>query len=186
MPHERVEFGVARTKCNCSNCVANCECIPGYLIPSDLEPMIPPDVAPAAWAREHLRASSGATIVRIHTDGRREVIHIPTLVPAHHNGLACHWLKQGRCEIHAIAPFGCAFFDCHQSERQVKDLSAQGIREVEDAHDKKGLYSRLWSMLWEEGLRAPSAMFKREALDAHLKERQRRRTRNWLRPRRHY
>ena len=36
MAADRTEFGVARTVCACSDCVANCRFVPGALIPADL------------------------------------------------------------------------------------------------------------------------------------------------------
>jgi Fe-S-cluster containining protein len=173
--NERTEFGAVRTKCGCAACTANCECIPGYLIPDDLERMIPHEVykdaeSLATWAREHLRASEGALIERHYTDGRRVRMRVGTLVPAHREGLSCHWLKDGRCEIHENAPFGCAFFDCNQTKAAADVLSSQGVTAIMQAHAEQGPYAVLWRLLWEEGLQSPSLLVKREALDARWEE----------------
>jgi hypothetical protein len=153
--------------------------------------MIPPDEVPERWARQHLRASQGALIIRYYEDGRQEPMRIPTLVPAHvggtgDNAFACHWLKNGLCEIHPVAPFGCAFFECRQSREQADRLSSQGLRAISADFEQKGLYSRLWTMLWEEGLRSPDVALKRAALAESFEKRQQRRRRNWLHPRRRY
>ena len=37
---------------------------------------------------------------------------------------------QGRCSIHATAPFGCAFFDAYMSEGEADERSATGLRAV--------------------------------------------------------
>ena len=174
MSRERVEFGVVRSKCNCPDCVDNCKHMPGYLKPTDLRRMIPPGAIPEEWAREHLRASkASARFVRIHADGRREPHVVNTLVPASAEGrLACHWLKQGHCLVHSIAPFGCALFSCKQTAEEANRLSALGLREIEDDSEADGLYTRLWTMLWDAGLRSTDVAIKRAALLASYRERQ--------------
>jgi hypothetical protein len=134
--------------------------------------MIPPGVDPEAWAREHLRASPGAKILRWHPDGRQQLIQVGTLVPAHvPTGLACHWLKDGRCTIHAVAPFGCAFFDCQQTQEHGDALSSRGINAIMESHRDGSLYSRLWTILWDAELRAPAAEEKRAAMAAAWRRR---------------
>ncbi len=104
---ERTEFGFARTVCACPDCTLNCQYIPGYLIPADLE-RIGQYHAPGAeifdWARGHLLASPGAMVRR-----GDAVFRIPTLVPARRPDGACLFLTADeRCAIHVVAPFGCA------------------------------------------------------------------------------
>jgi hypothetical protein len=164
----RVEFGAIRTKCSCSHCITNCKFIPGYLIPADLGRLIPPAGDPEEWARTHLRASPGAKLLRQHNDGRQEIIQIGTLVPAHNHDLSCHWLHDGRCEIHANAPFACAYFDCGQSKQYADELSLKGINAIIADHNANGLYSRLWTILWGAELRSPSPDVKRAAMAVYL------------------
>jgi Fe-S-cluster containining protein len=165
----RTEFGAARTTCSCKACAINCQYIPGYLIPADLPRLIPADADPEAWAREHLLASPGAVIMRVHLDGRREVGRVGTLVPAHVAGsLACHWFKGGRCEVHAIAPFGCAFFDAHQTREQSDARSEHGLKAIIADNAEGGLYARLWAMLHGAGLRAPDPGSRRAAMAAGI------------------
>jgi hypothetical protein len=182
----RTEFGFNRNACTCQHCVLNCQFIPGYLIPDDLGRMIPPEADPETWAREHLRASPGAKILRINNaTGERQVIQIGTLVPAHiTGGMACHWLKNGRCEIHENAPFGCAFFYCGQNQQQSDIISAPGLGAIMEAHKTGELYSRLWQLLWDENLRAPGPDEKRAAMAVEL--RRRRPSSPLLQPRRRY
>jgi hypothetical protein len=131
---------------------------------------------PLLWAREHLRASPGAKVLRTHDDGRREVMQIGTLVPAHSEGsLACHWFEGGRCAVHAVAPFGCAFFDAHQSRGKSDELSTRGLRAILDDEAGFGLYSRLWLALWIAGLRAPAPAERRAAMAAEHRRRRPRR-----------
>src|SRR5665213_2208655 len=119
----RTEFGVFRTNCSCRTCLLNYQVMPGFLIPSDLDRIIPQGADPFLWAETNLLASPGATALK---DG--EIIQIPTLVPAIKEDRSCKFLSTlSQCTIHEIAPFGCAFFDCGP---EVPGLSAKGIMEV--------------------------------------------------------
>jgi hypothetical protein len=64
MTIERTEFGVARTVCACSACIANCRFIAGSLIPADLhrisEYLGETDLT--RFALDNLLASPGAII----------------------------------------------------------------------------------------------------------------------------
>jgi hypothetical protein len=161
----RVEFGTARSECGCEACVVNCMFIPAYLKPGDRERLLPPDADPEAWDREHLRASPGALVL---IGG--QVARIPTIVPATvADGLACHWLKDGRCTVHADAPFGCAFFSCKQTGRESDLLSAQGLYEILADRRDGGPYSQLWARLWAAGLRSPEPAAKRAAMEAYTR-----------------
>ena len=137
----RTEFGLERTACGCGACVTNCRFMPGFLIPSDLERMIPAGVDPYLWADKNLLASPGALVMK---DG--ETFRIQTLVPAVKKDGACiHLAEDMCCKIHAAAPFGCAFFDCGPERGS---LSSQGLVEVMKAWRAGGLYAKLWRRLW--------------------------------------
>jgi hypothetical protein len=151
----RFEFGHKRSSCSCRFCVRNCRFIPGYLIPADLNRLVPGqgEIQVEDWAREHLRASPGAVVARVGPDGVLQTGRIPTLVPASWHGHTCHWLgPDNRCQVHANAPFGCAFFDCHSQGQECSDLSRQGLMEIVKDFQTGGLYSRLWNLLQTEGL----------------------------------
>jgi len=150
----RNEFGLGRTVCGCSDCVRNCRFIPGYLVPADLR-RIGEHLAPGedllAWSRKHLLASPGAQVLR-----GGQVIRIPTLVPARRPDGACRFLKaDDGCAIHAVAPFGCAFFDAHQSKSESDRRSICGLRAVLEAWQNGDVYAQVWTMLAEAGLVAP-------------------------------
>jgi hypothetical protein len=124
------------------------------LIPDDLD-RIRQHVAPAAdlfvWARRHLLASPGAVVAQ---QGR--VFRIPTLVPARRPDNACLFLtSDDRCAIHAVAPFGCAFFDMHMEKAEADQRSGCGLRALLDAWTRGATYARVWASLHEAGLRAP-------------------------------
>ena len=55
----REEFGFRRNVCACRKCSLWCEHVPGALVPSDLERLIPDGDDPFQWAEVHLRASPG-------------------------------------------------------------------------------------------------------------------------------
>jgi Fe-S-cluster containining protein len=146
--------------------------MPGFMKPKDLEFMIPVEADPEEYAREHFRASDGTIVNREALDGQPGEVAILTLVPRHvgegENWLHCRHLKDDRCEIHDIAPFGCRFFDCKQQDEQgkqaAKELSALGVQEIIDDHWAGGLYSRLCFLLWHEGLRAPGRDVRQKAI----------------------
>jgi hypothetical protein len=140
----RTEKGFGRTSCACHTCVRNCQFMPGFLIPSDLARMIPPDVVPEKWAEGRLLASPGALAVK---NGVPFRIH--TLVPAvKADGSCIHLDDSNRCGIHQIAPFGCAFFDCGPERGH---LSHFGLIEVMRAWENNDLYARIWGHLARQG-----------------------------------
>jgi hypothetical protein len=115
--------------------------MPGFLIPADLERIIPAGADPYLWADKNLLASPGALVLK---GGQPFRIH--TLVPAvKKDGSCIHLTLEQRCDIHAAAPFGCAFFDCGPERG---DLSSQGLVEVMKAWQAGSLYAKLWNRLW--------------------------------------
>lgn len=168
-PSVRTEFGFARTTCACNNCSINCRFIPGYLIPADLERIAAHVGAEnvVAFAADNLLASPGAIVGT--TDGQRH--RIPTLVPARHGNGSCKFLKgNGDCSIHAVSPFGCAFFDTHQTPEESDSLSMQGLmaidREWQQPDDS--VYAIIWNILNETGLTAPAPMVARAKMAAAM------------------
>ena len=175
----RTEFGFERTECACEECTQNCRFIPGYLIPDDLERLsgvlsfVDADDSfklkewatdffkLKEWATEHLLASPGAIVIH-----NGEVKRVPTLVPARKEDGSCHWLTEdGRCSVHANAPFGCAFFDAHQTEDEYTPRSVAGIQSVIQSHQRCENYSMIWILLMGLGLKAPGPEDCREAME---------------------
>jgi hypothetical protein len=135
--------------------------MPGYLIPADLERMKPTDRDVFAWAEENLLASPGALVEK---NGIR--FRIPTLVPAKQADGSCIHLDDGHCNIHAIAPFGCAFFSCQDNEWNADVLSSKGLVAIMQDHSVQGEYCRVWLHLDSKGLRSESAEVLRKKINA--------------------
>jgi hypothetical protein len=152
---ERTEFGFTRMHCSCRACSVWCEHVPGLLVPSDLERLIPKDADPFHWAEEHLRCSPGVitTIKNARGEGEEIVEKLPSLVPAKQANGHCHWLKEGRCLVHENAPYGCAFLDHRQSEEYANRVRKAGaIARIDAIRDGNSLYRRLLQHLEDKGL----------------------------------
>jgi hypothetical protein len=138
----RDELGFRRTVCACSFCKAHCRHVPGTLVPSDLPRLCPAGQGVLAWAEVHLRALTDKPY--------------PALVPAR-NGLGhCHWFFDGKCAVHAAAPFGCAFFDAHMAEDEIRRRAEAMAGAIREDAAGQGLYRRVWDHLCRRGLVARS------------------------------
>lgn len=167
----RAEFGYERTVCACVECVNNCRHIPGYLIPADIE-----RVARhlgftnlLEFAFTNLLASPGATVMQA---GR--VFQIPTLVPRRKEDGSCIFLDEhDRCRIHEVSPYGCAFFDTHQSHEEANSRSSRGLQEIARqwaVSESKSVYIMLWRLLCEAGFRAIPAYVARAKMKGDVSE----------------
>lgn len=155
----RTEFGFARTSCGCDACVIYCKHMPGYLIPDDLRRLhakVAPEMRLEDFAAGYLSASPGA-VVRVRAADRVVDVRVPTLVPRRDEAEGrCVFLKDGRCTVHEVAPFGCAFFDCRDTNGHPHEVSAPGLRAVIDDAQAGGDYSRIHRELTAAGLVAAS------------------------------
>jgi hypothetical protein len=134
----REGYGFKRTACGCPFCVAPCHHIPGSLDVSDLARLCPDDQDIFSWAETHLRAVIEKSY--------------PTLVPARQGNGHCHWLVDGRCAVHAAAPYSCAFFDAHQTPEEINQRSAATIKVRREDAANNGQYYRVWLHLQNKGL----------------------------------
>jgi hypothetical protein len=119
--------------------------MPGFLIPADLDRMLPARFTdPLKLVEQALLASPGALVMK---DG--DLFRIPTLVPATKKDGSCiHLTTDGQCAVHANAPFGCAFFDCGT---EVPGLAQRGVLAVHRDWIDGGIYSFLWRHLNARG-----------------------------------
>jgi hypothetical protein len=169
---QRTEYGYYRTTCACDACALACRHMPGYLAPADVARLYEATKADKepleTWALRSLRASPGALVAK---DGRP--FRVPTIVPAVTETGACHWFveteapdgnKDGQCSVHAVSPFGCAFFDVHQSQMEGNNRSQQGLNDIIEDRLAKGPYSRLWQLLTDAGKTALGPEYARKRL----------------------
>lgn len=104
-----------RTICDCSRCSAHCRRQPGPLAPGELDELVDLLVRhhgeTARSARRLFRASPGAVLVNSDTG---LMVRVGTITPAKKPDGSCVFLgDDGRCRVHEVAPFGCAFLDAH-------------------------------------------------------------------------
>jgi len=100
----------------------------------------------------------------------------PTLVPARGPTGHCHWYIDGGCAVHAVSPYGCAFFDSHMTEPEVERRYAATVRARQADAAANGLYYRVWVHLCRRGLIGRTG--DRDALAAEFQRIQRGITRN--------
>ncbi len=107
-----------RTICACSACSAYCRRQPGPLAPGELEELtaflVRHHGLTEDTARRLFRASPGAVLANTDTG---TVVQVGTITPARKPDGSCVFLTEdGRCGVHEVAPFGCAFLDAHFGE----------------------------------------------------------------------
>lgn len=117
-----------RTKCGCTGCRECCTTHPGYLIPGDIEMVARHLDQPVSAILHRFAASPGAVVADKQTGAQ---YRIPTIIPAPDEHGRCNFLdERGRCSIHDAAPFGCAYFDVHQSKPVAMERSMWALREI--------------------------------------------------------
>lgn len=159
----RTEFGYSRTVCDCPQCSINCRFVPGYLIPSDLDRIAKRVGAGCLvdFAMSYLLASPGAILGS--PDGQTK--RIRTLVPARKADSACLFLnKQQHCSIHEVSPFGCAFFDVHQTREESDTRSLEGLWAIDREWQAMNDYAVIWLYLDHHGKVAPNPVQQRERM----------------------
>lgn len=99
-----------RTTCACAECVKCCKRQPGPLAPGDFERIQKHLGATDAEMRSLFWASPGALLKNVATG---ESIRVGTITPRYSRGRCVFLDDNDRCKIHAVSPFGCAYFDTH-------------------------------------------------------------------------
>jgi hypothetical protein len=105
-----------------------------------------------AFAQDHLVVVDGLKVA-IQPPGQKtkRLVSIPTLAPAARADGSCHWLEGGRCSIHAVSPFGCAYIDAHMSNSDTERRSVFLYRELLADLEADGQYTRLCAGLRRKG-----------------------------------
>lgn len=131
------ELPFKRTVCACDKCKACCTRQPGFLIPSDvkrIEAFLGVPVEPLLWA------SRGALVKDTQTN---RAFAVPTITPRMKRGRCVFLDAKGKCSIHAVAPYGCAFFDTHMLGSLAQPRSMWGLKQVSESEEYTALRRRL-------------------------------------------
>ena len=140
-----------RTVCACDRCQRLCKTVPGVLAPGDVA-LIAGHLRTSEpeLLESRLLASPGAVLADL---VRRRTFRVPTIVPDRDSTGRCVFLdEQNRCTIHAVAPFGCAYFDEHMPVAESNQRSLAVHRAIMNDH----VYVKAWYGLWGQGRRAPA------------------------------
>ena len=148
-PHKSPRDHHARTTCDCEKCRDVCYNSPGVLIPGDCERIA--EHLRERVALELFRASPGPMLS---CPGSGKTFRVPVIVPAQFDtseGPHCVFLdEEARCKIHQAAPYGCGWFDVHQTAKERDARSIAGLSAIAANAPYKGL----WQILYNAGLRS--------------------------------
>jgi len=138
---EAVPDGLAlqRTECACPEDVAYCRKNLGHLIGSDIAAL--EEFPGADQLMAVLQASKGA---RVELGDR--AWRIPTIRPRLEDGRCVFLGEDDRCRIHAVAPFGCAYFDAHMDQGESDARAWWGIAAIVDDPKYLAMHARLRSL----------------------------------------
>lgn len=114
-----------RTVCSCPECVSCCTSQPGSLAAGQLEAIAAHLQLPVRVAALKFWASPGALLMNSHTG---ETLRLGTITPRLVRGRCVFLDSDDRCRIHAVAPFGCAYFDTHMTAAEAQPRSQWLVR----------------------------------------------------------
>lgn len=170
-----------RTTCACDQCKVPCRHMPGCLVPGDLEAIkeylhIKDGIEHTEWIYENFRASQGAKVLRkITGNPTPEIREVPSIVPAQKPDGSCVFLDDhGRCEIHPVSPFGCAYHDMHMGAEDASERSSACVMSqmaaLEKVDAESNMYRSALTLLADKDLIAPPLEERRANLEKDLKE----------------
>jgi Fe-S-cluster containining protein len=107
----------ARTVCSCAECTACCHRQPGSLAPGELEAIAAHLDKPVNAVLAKFWASPGALLLNSLTG---QTFRQGTITPRLKDGRCVFLDAADRCTIHAVAPFGCAYFDTHMTAAEAQ------------------------------------------------------------------
>jgi len=138
-------------------CTSFCKTYPGFLIPSDVGPVLE---AAQAKPEEVLVASEGSLVIY-----RGEMQRLGTILPAHKPDGSCVFLDENdRCKIHAAAPYGCAYTDFHMSDLEGRSVSAAGLQTLMEPSPELQEYRKIREQLQSAGKVAQPLAVRRQAM----------------------
>jgi Fe-S-cluster containining protein len=109
------EHPFTRTSCACPACQACCTRQPGPLLPGELEAIAAHLGTTVRDASHKFWASPGGVLGHRATG---QTLRVGTITPRLRAGRCVFLDAESRCTIHAVAPFGCAYFDTHMTAEE--------------------------------------------------------------------
>lgn len=140
----RTELGLVSTECSCAECTKVCYTMPGYLLETDIDRIwkkVAPQMTRSQFITSYLKPGRGARLVEGRPDDI-QFVQYQTMVPARtSDGKHCIFLKDNKCTIHDVSPFGCAFYDSHMGRIEENVRDRIGLSNVKESLQKDGLFS---------------------------------------------
>jgi len=116
MKSSHSEHDFQRTTCACEACTRCCKRQPGPLAPDDFDRIVGHFKAQGMShevAVQHVKAQLCASPGALVMNGQGETKRVGSITPRFRRGRCVFLDEHDRCSIHAVAPFGCAYFDTH-------------------------------------------------------------------------
>lgn len=118
---------------------------------------------------EHFSASEGARVAT-RVGSELQQFNIPSITPrlTEHG---CVFLEDGRCTIHEVSPFGCAYFRvCDDTDADAMQKSRELVLACAKSFQTRGDYARTWQALSDAGRLAPPLQQRTATLRETLEE----------------
>lgn len=115
------------------------------------------------WMLKHFQASKGATVATI-ADDQVVTLSIPAIVPKLTEEGCVFLTEEGKCSIHAVAPFCCAYADPHMDAEEGEPVSKAAVTNQANAWVNHDSYSTYWFVLDSNGKKAPPLESRRDNL----------------------
>ena len=133
----------SRTICDCPQCQKCCHVQPGHLLPGQMEKIADYLKQTIEEVKQFFWASPGALVQSAKTGIQFRIGTITPKFDKHKK--ACVFLSdEGKCRIHAEAPYGCAFFDaCKMSAAEGQKRAVWGMQQIMVDEDYKALRNSL-------------------------------------------
>jgi hypothetical protein len=144
--------------------------MPGTVAPGELERIAEHLGQPCdmTFVSQYFDASDGPLVGKM-ANGELQQYQIPTIVPRL-TETGCVFLKDGRCQIHPVAPFGCAYHRVCVTEPDADDKSAYVLNLIMRSHVVGGRYSLIMRALSACNLTATPLATRKESFARALIE----------------
>jgi Fe-S-cluster containining protein len=133
-----------RSICACEADRHQCRVHPGFLIPSDIPRIVAHVSAQRGEPAEVLTLLSPSRGFVLRERESQKITRLPTIIPMRKPDGSCMFLDaQERCTIHEVAPFGCAYFDMHESRADSDPKVVWGINQIHRSKPYAALHALL-------------------------------------------